>query len=96
MLTTMAEPTQSIQTIEIEREVREFVVKHFLSGRADKLRDDGSLMGDVIDSMGVLELVTFLQDRFKITVEDEEVVPANLENINRLAVFVAKKLDAKG
>jgi acyl carrier protein len=92
----MAEPTQSIQTTEIEREVREFVVKHFLSGRADKLRDDGSLMGDVIDSMGVLELVTFLQDRFKITVEDEEVVPANLENINRLAVFVAKKLDAKG
>jgi len=91
----MAEPTQSIQTTEIEREVREFVVKHFLSGRADKLRDDGSLMGDVIDSMGVLELVTFLQDRFKITVEDEEVVPANLENINRLAVFVAKKLDAK-
>jgi acyl carrier protein len=96
MLTTMAEPTQSIQTTEIEREVREFVVKHFLSGRADKLRDDGSLMGDVIDSMGVLELVTFLQDRFKITVEDEEVIPANLENINRLAVFVAKKLDAKG
>jgi acyl carrier protein len=95
MLTKMAEPTQSIQTTEIEREVREFVVKHFLSGRADKLRDDGSLMGDVIDSMGVLELVTFLQDRFKITVEDEEVVPANLENINRLAVFVAKKLDAK-
>jgi acyl carrier protein len=92
----MAEPTQSIQTIEIEREVREFVVKHFLSGHAEKLRDDGSLMGDVIDSMGVLELVTFLQDRFKITVEDEEVVPANLENINRLAVFVAKKLDAKG
>jgi acyl carrier protein len=95
MLTTMAEPTQSIQTTEIEREVREFVVKHFLSGHAEKLRDDGSLMGDVIDSMGVLELVTFLQDRFKITVEDEEVVPANLENINRLAVFVAKKLDAK-
>ena len=96
MLTTMADPTQFIQTTEIEREVREFVVKHFLSGRADKLRDDGSLLGDVIDSMGVLELVTFLQDRFKITVDDEEVVPANLENINRLAVFVAKKLDAKG
>ena len=92
----MADPTQFIQTTEIEREVREFVVKHFLSGRADKLRDDGSLLGDVIDSMGVLELVTFLQDRFKITVDDEEVVPANLENINRLAVFVAKKLDAKG
>jgi acyl carrier protein len=86
---------QSIQTTEIEREVRDFVVKHFLSGHAEKLRDDGSLLGDVIDSTGVLELVSYLQDRFNITVEDEEVVPANLDTVNSLAGFVARKLDAK-
>jgi acyl carrier protein len=86
---------QAIQTTEIEREVRDFVVKHFLSGHAEKLRDDGSLLGDVIDSTGVLELVSYLQDRFNITVEDEEVVPANLDTVNSLAGFVARKLDAK-
>jgi acyl carrier protein len=91
----MANPMQSIQTTEIEREVRDFVVKHFLSGHAEKLRDDGSLLGDVIDSTGVLELVSYLQDRFNITVEDEEVVPANLDTVNSLAGFVARKLDAK-
>jgi acyl carrier protein len=91
----MAQPIQSIQTTEIEREIRNFVVDHFLSGHAEKLRDDGSLLGDVIDSMGVLDLVAYLQDRFKITVEDEEVMPSNLDTINNLAAYVARKLDAK-
>ena len=91
----MANPMQSIQTREIEREVRDFLVMHFLSGRAEKLRDDGSLLGDVIDSTGVIELVGYLQDRFKITIDDEEVIPANLETIKSLAAFVARKLDAE-
>lgn len=92
---TMANPMQSIQTNEIEREVRNFLVMHFLSGRAEKLRDDGSLLGDVIDSTGVIELVGYLQDRFKITIDDEEVIPANLDTIKKLAAFVARKLDAQ-
>jgi len=91
----MPQPIQSTQTTEIEREVRNFVVEHFLAGHAEKLRDDGSLLGDVIDSMGVLDLVAYLQDRFKITVEDEEVMPSNLDTINNLAAYVARKLDAK-
>jgi acyl carrier protein len=91
----MAQPIQSVQTMEIEREIRNFVVDHFLSGHTEKLRDDGSLLGDVIDSMGVLDLVAYLQDRFKITVEDEEVMPSNLDTINNLAAYVARKLDAK-
>jgi acyl carrier protein len=95
MLTTMANPMQSIQTNEIEQEVRDFVVMHFLSGRAEKLRDDGSLLGDVIDSTGVIELVGYLQDRFKITIDDEEVIPANLDTIKSLAAFVARKLNAE-
>lgn len=91
----MAQPMQSIQITEIEREIRNFVVQHFLSGHAERLRDDGSLLGDVIDSMGVLDLVAYLQDRFKITVEDEEVMPGNLDTINNLAAYVARKLDAR-
>jgi acyl carrier protein len=91
----MAKSNQSMQSADIEREVRSFVVEHFLSGHAGKLRDDGSLLGDVIDSMGVVDLVAYLQDRFKITVEDDEVVPSNLDTLNNLAAYVARKLDAK-
>ncbi len=91
----MTQSTQTIQTTEIEHEIRNFVVEHFLSGHAEKLRDDGSLLGDVIDSMGVLDLVAYLQERFKITVEDEEVMPSNLDTVNNLAAYVARKIDAR-
>jgi acyl carrier protein len=90
----MAEAIQSMQTLDIERDVRAYVVEHFLAGKADKLRADGSLLGDVIDSMGVLDLVAYLQDHFRFTVEDDEVVPGNLDTINNLVAYVAKKLEA--
>jgi acyl carrier protein len=91
----MAEATRSIQTKDIEHEVRSFLVDHFLSGRAERLQDDGSLLGNVVDSMGVLELVTYLQDRFSIVVEDEDVVPGNLDSVSNLVAFVARKLEIK-
>jgi acyl carrier protein len=53
------------------------------------------LLGNVIDSMGVLDLVTFLQDHFQIAVEDEDVVPANLDSVNNVVTYVAGKLRAK-
>jgi acyl carrier protein len=92
----MPEASPSVQTKEIEREVRSFLIETFLSGRAEALRDDGSLLGNVIDSLGVLGLVTFLQDRFQITVEDEDVIPDNLDTVNDVVAFVARKLHPRG
>jgi acyl carrier protein len=88
----MPEAIRPMPANDIEREVRSFLIDHFLSGRAERLREDGSLLGNVVDSMGVLELVTYLQDRFSITVEDEDVVPGNLDSVNNLVAFVARKL----
>ena len=82
-----------MQTMDIEHDVRAYIVEHFLAGNATKLSADGSLLGDVIDSMGVLDLVAYLQDHFHVTVEDDEVVPSNLDTINNLVAYVAKKLD---
>ncbi|WP_447942445.1 acyl carrier protein, partial [Microbacterium aurum] len=45
----------------------------------------------VIDSTGVLELIEFLEDEFGITVEDSETVPENLDTIERVVAFVARK-----
>jgi acyl carrier protein len=79
-------------TVDIERDIRSFVIEHFLSGNASKLRADGSLLGDVIDSMGVIALVSYLQEHFGITVEDDEVLPSNLDTIGNLVAYVSKKL----
>jgi len=84
-----------MQTADIEREIRGFLIQHFLSGRDEKLRDDGSLLGDLIDSAGTLELIAYLQEHFAITVEDEEVVPGNLDTVNSLVAFVSRKLGAR-
>ncbi|SPF40187.1 Acyl carrier protein (fragment) [Candidatus Sulfotelmatobacter kueseliae] len=83
-----------MQTTDIERDVREFVIQHFLSGDAGKLRADGSLLGDVIDSMGVITLVAYVQEHFGITVKDDEVLPSNLDTIANLAAFVERKIGA--
>lgn len=82
-----------MQTTDISQEIRVYLVNSFMSGQGEKLQDDGALLGDVIDSTGVLELVSFLQERFAITVEDEDVNPDNLSSVNTLVAYVARKLN---
>ena len=77
----------------IDRQLREFDVNNFLFGQdEDQLSDHDSFLDKgIIDSTGVLELVSFLEEQYRIKIEDEELVPANLDSINNLARFVEKK-----
>jgi acyl carrier protein len=84
-----------MQTTDIEREIRNFLVDTFLFGRNEELRDDAPLIDKVIDSHGVVELVVFLQERFAIRVEDEEVTTDNLDSVNKAVAYVTRKLGAK-
>jgi len=85
-----------MQTNEIERDIRNFVVNNFLFGKAEALQQDAVLLGSVIDSTGAIELIMFLQDHFGITVEDEEVaVPENFDSLKNVVAFVDGKLRSK-
>ncbi len=85
-----------MQTMNIETEIYKFVVDNFMFGQAGGLGYDESLLQKgVIDSTGVLELVTYLSDNFNITVNDEEIIPANLETINGIVAYVNKKLSGQ-
>jgi len=55
------------------------------------LRDSDSLLGNVIDSTGALELVAFLQERFGINVDDEDVIPDNFDSVKSVVRYVVKK-----
>jgi acyl carrier protein len=81
-----------MQATDIEHEIRSFLVDNFLFGRNEKLRDDEPLLGNVVDSTGVVELVVFLQERFDITVEDEEVTTENLGSVQNAVAFIERKL----
>ena len=85
-----------MQTTDIQSEIYQFIVNNFMFGQADGLKFDESLLQrGVIDSTGVLELVSYLQDNFNITVEDSEIVPANLETVQGIVTYVEKKLSVK-
>ncbi len=78
----------------IARQVRQFLIENFLFGRTDdQFSDDESFLeSGLVDSMGILTLVTFVQDTFAIPIEDDEIVPENWDSVHRIAAFVASKL----
>ncbi|MGA8274101.1 MAG: acyl carrier protein [Candidatus Sulfotelmatobacter sp.] len=84
-----------MQTVDIGHEIRSYLVENFLAGRSETLSDTEPLLGNVVDSTGVIELVTFLQERFEITVEDEEVNAENLGSVQHVVTFIERKLHKK-
>ena len=74
--------------------VREFVVENFLFGDGEALQEDTSFMEEgIIDSTGILELVFFLEESFSISVEDDELVPENMDSLASIAGFISRKLN---
>lgn len=73
--------------------IRQFIFENFLFGESSNgLKDDDSFLDQgIIDSTGILELVAFLEEHFGINIEDEELVPENLDSVNNLVVFIDKK-----
>jgi acyl carrier protein len=77
---------------EIKESIRSFVLDNFLFGEANGLEDDSSFLENgIIDSTGILELVEFLEEEFSITVEDEELVPENLDSIANVVKYLTNK-----
>jgi acyl carrier protein len=85
-----------IETIVIEQEIRKFLTEEFLSGNDEILNEDVPLMGNVIDSQGVINLVAFLQQRFDVEVGDDEVASSNFDSLKTVVAYVEAKLRSKG
>ena len=79
-------------TDEIAQRVRAFLVETFLLGDDDGFGNGESLLDSgIVDSTGVMEVVAFLEESFAIAVDDDELVADNLDSVERLAAFVARK-----
>jgi acyl carrier protein len=77
--------------------IRKFIYDKFPLAKSRKLQDSSQLLEEgVLDSLGVLELVNFLQDEHGIPIDDEELVPENFASIDAIAAFVEAKVEAKG
>jgi acyl carrier protein len=77
----------------VSAEVEQFILSELTQGRGITEIDpnENLLSKGIIDSHGVMELVGFLEERFGITVADEDLSPENFESVASIDAFVARK-----
>jgi acyl carrier protein len=87
-----AQPGLKVEKKSIGSKVRTYIVDNFLLGAQDGLDDNTELMENgILDSTGAMELVAFLESTFAITIEEEEIVPENLNTVAEICNFVWQK-----
>ena len=82
---------------DVKTNIRAFIVDNFLFGNDDpSLTDDASFLETgIIDSTGILELVSFVEQTYDIAIDDGEMLPENLDSLERISAFVNRKRDGK-
>lgn len=72
--------------------IRQFIIENFLFEEDENLKEDSSFLENgIIDSTGILELIAFLEENFGFAVEDEEIIPENLDSLQAAAAYVKWK-----
>lgn len=91
----MPELTESVTSVKLS--IRRFIVENFLFGNDDPtLTDDASFLeAGVIDSTGILELISFVEQTYEISIEDGEMLPENLDSLDRISAFILRKRDGQ-
>jgi len=78
----------------IKEQVRNYILDNFLMGlKVNDIQEDTSFLDiGIIDSTGVIELISFLEETYGIRVEDEEMVPENLDSLKNVERYVTQKM----
>jgi acyl carrier protein len=78
-------------------DIKTFIFKQYPLARKKTITDSDPLLeSGVLDSLGILDLVAFIEKEFLIGVLDEDLVPENFQTINRIAAFVRSKTNGEG
>jgi acyl carrier protein len=76
----------------IEQELHDYIIGNLLFGQGVELKlEDSFLEMGIIDSAGVLELIAFIEEKFGIQVENDELMPENLDSIRNITQFLMRK-----
>jgi len=81
------------ETVAAGSRIRRFILKHFpLARKQSSIEDDSQLLNSgIIDSLGVLDLVSFIENEFKITISEEDLLAENFESIASMTTFIERK-----
>lgn len=79
--------------MDVKKQLQQYIAENFLfSDNGFNLSDDASFLDEgVVDSTGTLELVTFVEETFNVTVNDDEIVPENFDSVNNLVAYIQRK-----
>jgi len=94
----MTKESKDMKLKDINDIMRKYITENFLpQAGLETFHDADSFMEKgIIDSTGVLELLEFVEEQFGIKVEDEEVIPDNLDSLQKLTQFIKRKLGHAG
>ena len=81
----------------IKNEMKKFIIDNFLFGDENESfnDDDSFLEKGIIDSTGVLELIGVIEEKYNIKMEDDELIPENLDSLNNITSYILKKTATK-
>jgi len=77
----------------VEDKVRNYILENYLftDDQSELNNEDSFLEKGIIDSTGILEVIFFLEEEFGISVEDEEMIPENLDSVNNIVKYLNSK-----
>lgn len=76
----------------IKGKVRAYIDDNFIMGGDVRFEDDSSFMKEhILDSTGFIELITFIEEMFNLSVTDQEMVPENFDSLNNIEAYVTRK-----
>jgi len=81
----------------LKEQIRNYIVENFLFGDDKGLNENTSFLDSgIVDSTGILELIDFISETFSIRVEDDEMLPENLDSINNVLNYLTRKMGVSG
>ena len=76
--------------------IRNYIIENFLFGETDGFANDTSFLDQgILDSTGVLELVSYLEKTYGIEVSDDDLIPENLDSVDFIYAYLQRKQGAK-
>lgn len=77
----------------VEDKVRNYILENYLFSDDQSMLNsaDSFLQKGILDSTGILEVIYYLEDEFSVVVDDEEMLPENLDSVNNLVAYIARK-----
>jgi acyl carrier protein len=88
---------QTLDTSQIGHSIKQYILSHFPPARRRELREEDPLLeSGIVDSLGILDVVAFIEAEFNVKVEDEDLTSENFQNIARMARYLDRKRNGVG